>query len=89
MGNQAQVKEGATVVSTSTRNFPNRLGKNSNVYLASAELSAIASKLGRIPTVEEYHVDMGVINKDGANIYRYMNFDQISEYKEVADTVTV
>ena len=89
MGNQAQVKEGATVVSTSTRNFPNRLGKNSNVYLASAELSAIASKLGRIPTVEEYHVDMGAINKDGANIYRYMNFDQISEYKDVADTVTV
>ena len=89
MGNQAQVKEGATVVSTSTRNFPNRLGKNSNVYLASAELAAIASKLGRIPTVEEYHVDMGVINEDGANIYRYMNFDQISEYKDVADTVSV
>ncbi len=89
MGNQAQVKEGATVVSTSTRNFPNRLGKNSNVYLASAELAAIASKLGRIPTVEEYNADMGVINKDGANIYRYMNFDQISEYKDVADTVSV
>jgi aconitate hydratase 2 / 2-methylisocitrate dehydratase len=88
MGNQAQVKEGATVVSTSTRNFPNRLGKNSNVYLASAELAAIASKLGRIPTVEEYHVDMGVINQDGAKIYRYMNFDQIAEYKDVADGVT-
>jgi len=88
MGNQAQVKEGATVVSTSTRNFPNRLGKNSNVYLASAELSAIASKLGRIPTVEEYNADMGVVNKDGANIYRYMNFDQISEFKDVADAVT-
>jgi aconitate hydratase 2 / 2-methylisocitrate dehydratase len=88
MGNQAQVKEGATVVSTSTRNFPNRLGKNSNVFLASAELSAIASKLGRIPTVAEYHADMGVINADGGKVYRYMNFDQIQEYKDVADGVT-
>ena len=87
MGNQAQVKEGATVVSTSTRNVPNRLGKNSNVYLASAELAAIASKIGRIPTVAEYNADMGVVNKDGASIYKYMNFDQISEYKEVADGV--
>ncbi len=89
MGNQAQVKEGATVVSTSTRNFPNRLGKNSNVYLASAELAAIASKLGRIPTVAEYHADMGVINKDGDKVYRYMNFDRIEEYAEAAKDVTV
>jgi len=89
MGNQAQVREGATVVSTSTRNFPNRLGKNSNVYLASAELAAIASKLGRLPTVAEYHADMGVINADGANVYRYMNFDQIAEYAETAESVTV
>ena len=89
MGNQAQVKEGATVVSTSTRNFPNRLGKNSNVYLASAELAAIASKLGRIPTVAEYHADMGVINKDGDKVYRYMNFDRIEEYAETAKDVTV
>jgi aconitate hydratase 2/2-methylisocitrate dehydratase len=89
MGNQAQVKEGATVVSTSTRNFPNRLGKNSNVYLASAELAAICSKLGRIPTVAEYHADMGVINGDGSKIYRYMNFNQISEYQEIADEVKV
>jgi len=87
MGNQAQVREGATVVSTSTRNFPNRLGKNSNVYLASAELAAIASKLGRLPTVAEYHADMGVINADGASVYRYMNFDQIDEYAEVAKGV--
>ncbi|MBI3367587.1 MAG: bifunctional aconitate hydratase 2/2-methylisocitrate dehydratase, partial [Burkholderiales bacterium] len=72
MGNQAQVREGATVVSTSTRNFPNRLGKNTNVYLASAELAAIASKLGRLPSVGEYHADMGVINADGAKVYRYM-----------------
>ncbi|WP_428423186.1 bifunctional aconitate hydratase 2/2-methylisocitrate dehydratase [Methylibium sp.] len=89
MGNQAQVKEGATVVSTSTRNFPNRLGKNSNVYLASAELAAIASKLGRIPSVAEYHADMGVINQDGDKVYRYMNFDQIDEYASVAKEVTV
>ena len=84
MGNQAQVREGATVVSTSTRNFPNRLGKNANVYLASAELAAIASKLGRLPTVAEYHADMGVINADGAKVYRYMNFDKIEEYAAAA-----
>ncbi|HQC97747.1 MAG TPA: bifunctional aconitate hydratase 2/2-methylisocitrate dehydratase [Aquabacterium sp.] len=89
MGNQAQVREGATVVSTSTRNFPNRLGKNSNVYLASAELAAIAGKLGRIPTVAEYQADMGVINKDGSQIYKYMNFDRIEEYAETAKGVTV
>jgi aconitate hydratase 2/2-methylisocitrate dehydratase len=87
MGNQAQVREGATVVSTSTRNFPNRLGRNTNVYLASAELAAIASKLGRLPTVAEYHADMGVINADGAKVYRYMNFDQIEEYAEAAKEV--
>ena len=89
MGNQAQVREGATVVSTSTRNFPNRLGKNTNVYLASAELSAIASKLGRLPTVAEYQADMGVINADGSKIYKYMNFDQIEEYAETAKAVAV
>jgi aconitate hydratase 2 / 2-methylisocitrate dehydratase len=89
MGNQAQVREGATVVSTSTRNFPNRLGKNTNVFLASAELAAIASKLGRLPTVAEYHADMGVINADGAKVYRYMNFDQIAEFADVAKEVAV
>jgi len=80
MGNQAQVKEGATVVSTSTRNFPNRLGKNSNVYLASAELSAVASKLGRLPTLEEYRAEMGVVASQAESIYRYMNFDRLPEY---------
>ena len=89
MGNQAQVREGATVVSTSTRNFPNRLGKNTNVFLTSAELAAVCSKLGRIPTVAEYQEAVGIINKDAASIYRYMNFDQIDEYKELADTVKV
>ncbi len=88
MGNQAQVREGATVVSTSTRNFPNRLGKNSNVYLASAELAAIASKLGRLPTVAEYQADMEVINRDSSQIYKYMNFDQIAEYADAAKAVT-
>jgi aconitate hydratase 2/2-methylisocitrate dehydratase len=88
MGNQAQVREGATVVSTSTRNFPNRLGKNANVYLASAELAAIASKLGRIPTVAEYAENMEVINKDSSQIYQYLNFDQLEEYAEVAKGVT-
>ncbi|MET0581096.1 MAG: bifunctional aconitate hydratase 2/2-methylisocitrate dehydratase [Pseudoxanthomonas sp.] len=87
MGNQAQVREGATVFSTSTRNFPNRLGKNSNVYLGSAELAAICSRLGRIPTKAEYMADIGVLEAGSAQIYRYMNFDQIEDYKEVADTV--
>ncbi len=87
MGNQAQVREGATVMSTSTRNFPNRLGKNSDVYLGSAELAAICSKLGRIPTKEEYLADMGIVNKDGANIYRYMNFNEMPDFVERADSV--
>jgi aconitate hydratase 2/2-methylisocitrate dehydratase len=89
MGNQAQVREGATVISTSTRNFPNRLGKNTNVFLASAELAAIASKLGKLPTVAEYQEAMGIINKDSASVYRYLNFDQIEEYAETAKSVTV
>ncbi len=87
MGNQAQVREGATVFSTSTRNFPNRLGRNSNVFLGSAELAAICSRLGKIPTKEEYMADIGVINEKGAEIYRYMNFDQIEEYQDVAKSV--
>ncbi|MBP4049543.1 bifunctional aconitate hydratase 2/2-methylisocitrate dehydratase [Chromobacterium violaceum] len=84
MGNQAQVREGATVMSTSTRNFPNRLGKNSNVFLGSAELAAICSKLGKIPTVEEYQSNIGIINEKGAEVYKYLNFDQIAEYQELA-----
>ncbi|MBP6215928.1 MAG: bifunctional aconitate hydratase 2/2-methylisocitrate dehydratase [Luteimonas sp.] len=87
MGNQAQVREGATVFSTSTRNFPNRLGRNSNVYLGSAELAAICSRLGKIPSKAEYMADIGVINEKGAEIYRYMNFDQIEEYRETAASV--
>jgi aconitate hydratase 2/2-methylisocitrate dehydratase len=87
MGNQAQVKEGATVFSTSTRNFPNRLGKNSNVYLGSAELAAICSKLGRIPTKEEYLADMGVLTAASGTVYQYLNFDKIADYTESAATV--
>jgi aconitate hydratase 2/2-methylisocitrate dehydratase len=89
MGNQAQVREGASVMSTSTRNFPNRLGKGANVFLGSAELAAICSKLGRIPTLAEYHESMGVINSDAKNIYRYMNFDQLEDYNKTASEVVM
>jgi len=88
MGNQAQVKEGATVFSTSTRNFPNRLGKNSNVYLGSAELAAICSKLGRIPTREEYLADMGVLTAASNTVYQYLNFDKIKEFTEASEKTT-
>jgi len=87
MGNQAQVREGANVMSTSTRNFPNRLGRNTNVYLGSAELAAICSRLGQIPTRDEYMANIGVINAHGAQIYQYLNFDQIEEYREIAAAV--
>jgi aconitate hydratase 2/2-methylisocitrate dehydratase len=87
MGNQAQVKEGATVFSTSTRNFPNRLGKNSFVYLGSAELAAICSKLGRIPTKAEYMADMVVLTAASDKVYQYLNFDKVQEYKDAAATV--
>ncbi len=87
MGNQAQVREGATVISTSTRNFPNRLGKNTNVFLGSAELAAVASKLGKLPTKEEYLAATGVITAKADQIYKYMNFDQIEEYVENAKSV--
>src|SRR5512139_848267 len=87
MGNQARVADNATVISTSTRNFPNRLGKGANVYLSSAELAAVAAMLGKIPTFEEYMKYMGEIGTKGAEIYRYLNFDQVAEYREVADRV--
>ncbi len=87
MGNQAQVREGATVFSTSTRNFPNRLGKNSNVYLGSAELAAICSRLGKIPTKEEYMAGVGVLAPASDAIYKYLNFDRIEEYTDSAKTV--
>ncbi|MFN3886442.1 MAG: bifunctional aconitate hydratase 2/2-methylisocitrate dehydratase, partial [Aquabacterium sp.] len=87
MGNQAQIKEGSTCISTSTRNFPNRLGKNTNVFLGSAELVAVASKLGKLPTPAEYLAETGVISQNADKIYKYMNFNQIEEYVETAKTV--
>ena len=87
MGNQAQIRKGSTAISTSTRNFPNRLGLDTRVYLGSAELASIASLLGRLPTVEEYMANIGVINEKASDVYRYMNFDQIQDFSEVADTV--
>ncbi|RLJ65020.1 bifunctional aconitate hydratase 2/2-methylisocitrate dehydratase [Sulfurisoma sediminicola] len=89
MGNQAQVRKGSTAVSTSTRNFPNRLGIDTRVYLSSAELAAVCALMGRIPTNAEYQERVQAVNAKAADVYRYMNFDQIAEFKEVADTVTV
>ncbi|MFY0404015.1 bifunctional aconitate hydratase 2/2-methylisocitrate dehydratase [Pantoea dispersa] len=87
MGNQARVKDGATVVSTSTRNFPNRLGTGANVFLASAELAAVASLLGKLPTPDEYQQFMVQVDKTAADTYRYLNFDQLGQYTEKADGV--
>ncbi len=89
MGNQARVKPGATVVSTSTRNFPNRLGKDANVYLSSAELAVIAALLGRLPSVEEYLKYMADIDSMGDEIYRYLNFNEIAEFQDSADASKV
>ncbi|VXC12491.1 aconitate hydratase 2 [Pseudomonas sp. 8AS] len=84
MGNQARVQTGSTVVSTSTRNFPNRLGDATNVYLASAELAAVASITGKLPTVEEYMEYAKDIDSMAADVYRYLSFDQIAEFREAA-----
>ena len=89
MGNQARVLAGATVVSTSTRNFPNRLGDGANVYLASAELSAIASIIGKLPTPEEYLKYMNEINPFSNEIYKYLNFDEIPTYVASANSADI
>jgi len=89
MGNQAQIRKGSTAVSTSTRNFPNRLGIDTRVYLASAELSAVAALLGRLPTPKEYFDQVESLNAKAGEVYRYMNFDRIKSFSDVADTVTV
>ncbi|RZO96389.1 MAG: bifunctional aconitate hydratase 2/2-methylisocitrate dehydratase [Gammaproteobacteria bacterium] len=86
MGNQARVEAESTVVSTSTRNFPNRLGDGANVYLASAEVAAISATLGHIPTKEEYSSYMSEINSMSSDIYRYLNFHEIASYKEAANS---
>lgn len=87
MGNQARVGDGTTVVSTSTRNFPNRLGQGANVYLASAELASVAAILGRIPSVEEYQSYAKELDAMAADVYRYLNFDQIASYTSKAAEV--
>jgi aconitate hydratase 2/2-methylisocitrate dehydratase len=85
MGNQARVEAGATVLSTSTRNFPNRLGDGANVYLTSAELAAVGGILGRLPTVEEYMEYASKIDSMSDEIFKYMNFDQIASFQKGAD----
>jgi aconitate hydratase 2/2-methylisocitrate dehydratase len=87
MGNQARVGDNTTVVSTSTRNFPNRLGQGANVYLASAELSAVAAILGRIPSVEEYQGYARELETLAADVYRYLNFNEIASYTDKAEKV--
>merc|ERR1712038_664767 len=89
MGNQARVAPGCTVVSTSTRNFPNRLGQGANVYLASAELAAIASIEGELPTVEEYREYMAQVDSTASDTYRYLNFNELPDFVESADQVEI
>lgn len=88
MGNQAQVRKGSTAMSTSTRNFPNRLGIDTRVYLGSAELAAVCALLGKIPSPAEYLGYVEAVNTKAADVYRYMNFDQIKEFVEAADSIT-
>lgn len=89
MGNQARVAANSTVVSTSTRNFPNRLGDGANVYLASAELAAVAAILGKLPTPDEYQEYAKDLDTMSEEIYRYLNFHQIAKYKQIADKVII
>ncbi len=85
MGNQAQIRKGSTAVSTSTRNFPNRLGIDTRVYLSSAELAAVCALMGKIPTVEEYMEQVKMLGNVSGEVYRYMNFDQIQEFVDIAN----
>jgi aconitate hydratase 2/2-methylisocitrate dehydratase len=87
MGNQARVAPNTTCVSTSTRNFPNRLGQGANVYLASAELASVAAVLGKLPTVEEYMGYAATINSMSSDIYQYLSFDKMAEYTNQADKI--
>jgi aconitate hydratase 2/2-methylisocitrate dehydratase len=89
MGNQARVADKSTVVSTSTRNFPNRLGAGANVYLASAEVAAVASILGRLPTPDEYLEYSSTIDSNSSEIYKYLNFDQVPSFVESASNVEI
>ena len=87
MGNQARVADKSTVVSTSTRNFPNRLGQGANVYLASAELAAVASVMGKLPTPEEYLAASNQVDTSDGSVYKYLNFDELPEFTDAADTI--
>ena len=87
MGNQARVAPNTTVVSTSTRNFPNRLGQGANVYLASAELASVAAVLGKLPTPEEYQQYAAQIDSMSADIYQYLSFDKMGDYTDAAANV--
>ena len=87
MGNQARVADGATVVSTSTRNFPHRLGNNANVFLASAELAAMTALVGHIPSVNDYQRIMKTLDAQSSQLYRYMSFDRMSQYYEQASGI--
>jgi aconitate hydratase 2/2-methylisocitrate dehydratase len=87
MGNQARVGDNTTVVSTSTRNFPNRLGTGSNVYLASAELAAVASLEGKLPTTAEYMAYANKLDTMASDVYRYLNFDQLPSYVSAAENI--
>ena len=87
MGNHAQVRKGSTAVSTSTRNFTNRLGIDMRVYLASAELSSVAALLGSLPIIAEYLEQVQAVKAKAGEVYRYLNFDQIESFVEVANTV--
>jgi len=89
MGNQARVAANSTVVSTSTRNFPNRLGNGANVYLASAELAAVAAIVGKLPTVEEYMSYAADLDTMSDEIYRYLNFNDIESFQKSAAMVTI
>ena len=89
MGNQARIQEGSTAVSTSTRNFPNRLGNNTDVFLASAELASVAAVMGKLPTVEEYMGYANKLNSMAGDIYRYLNFDKMDHYQHAAEQVII
>ena len=89
MGNQASIRKGSTAMSTSTRNFPNRLGLDTRVYLGSAELASVCALLGKMPTKAEYMANIGALAQSAGDIYRYMNFDQIPEFVEAAKQATM
>lgn len=89
MGNQARVADKSTVVSTSTRNFPNRLGKGANVFLASAELAAITAIEGKLPTADVYRAYAEKLATTSADTFRYMNFDKLDDYVKAGNKVTM